>query len=166
MRAWVMLAVPLLAACGDESADDRAEQDSHDVALVEKANNTLPPLDQIEPEPISDADVERYDLLGAACNYAPGTSLGNRVFARESDAFVKIDGQVERFAADPGSRELPARSRSLYASKDYSLRLQIHGVGTPAGKLVSYDGDVEIRDPHGRIVYQGTGPALCGTEAP
>ena len=31
------------------------------------------------PEPILLPDIERYDLYGEVCSYAPGTSLGARV---------------------------------------------------------------------------------------
>lgn len=154
----------LLAACGGEemSAEERALQDERDVAMVEAANEVPPPLRHITPQPIMAPDIERYDLFGQACNYAPGTSLGTRVIAREADAFFKLDGQVVRLAADPGSRELPERTRTLYNGKTYSLRLSIDGEGepTPSG-AVNYEGTVSVRDAHGREVYEGTGLAQC-----
>ena len=112
MRGMVALgfAAGLLAACGEElTPEEQARQDERDIAMVERANEAMPPLQQVTPEPLLYPDLERHDLYGEACVYAPGTSLGTRVFAREADAFVKIDGEVERLAADPGSRELPMR---------------------------------------------------------
>src|SRR3989337_564613 len=114
-QVWAIAALLLLAGCGDElTPEELAQADARDVALVEAANKVEPPLKEITPEPILLPDIERFDLYGAACNYAPGTSLGTRVVAREADAFMKIDGEVVRLAADPGSRELPMRSRTLY----------------------------------------------------
>src|SRR5690606_35246425 len=117
---------------------------------------------------------ERFDMLGEACSYAPGTSLGARVIARQADAFMKIDGEIERFAADPGARELPAHTRSVYHSKNYSLRLDLHddsgsedskadGVSENdlSGGRGNYEGSVTLRDPHGRVVYEGVGLAQC-----
>lgn len=170
-----------LAACGDEvSPEEQAQADERDVALVEQANRAMPPLELVTPEPLLLPDIERYDLLGEACNYAPGTSLGARVIAREADAFMKIDGEIERFAADPGSRELPARTRSVYHSKNYSLRLELREDGPGRNEAVepgaegeddsvadpqetdgNYEGSVTLRDPHGRIVYEGAGLAQC-----
>ena len=154
-----------VAACGDEtSPEEQAQADARDVAMVEAANEAMPPLEEVTPAPILFPDIERYDLLGQACNYAPGTSLGTRVIAREADAFVKIDGEIVRLAADPGSRELPMHTRTLYSGKEYALRLQIveEDAGEPAPDgSTNYEGNVQLRDAYGRLVYEGTGLAQC-----
>ena len=162
MRGLAALAVLLaLAACGENlTPEEQALRDERDIAMVERANNSMPPLKEVTPEPLLYPDIERNDLLGAACNYAPGTSLGTRVIAREADAFMKVDGEVLRFAADPGARELPLRTRSLYNGREYSLRLQIAGGGEQAE--ADYTGQVTLRDSHGRVVYEGEGPVQCG----
>jgi len=161
----------LLFGCGNEvSTEERAAADERDVAMVEAANKAAPPVKQVTPEPILLPDIERYDLLGETCSYAPGTSLGARVIAREADAFIKIDGEIERFAADPGSRELPMHTRSVYNSKDYSLVLALRIDGADAetesgGEIDSerddFEGSVTLRDAHGRVVYEGVGLAQC-----
>ena len=164
----------MLAGCADEPApEDQTQANERDVALVEQANHAPPPLVPVTPEPILLPDIERYDMLGEVCSYAPGTSLGVRVIARQADAFMKIDGKVERFAADPGGRELPRHTRSLYNSKSYALRLTL--AGSAAGEPVEepgenarpgegdgdYEGSVTLRDSYGRVVYEGTGLAQC-----
>ena len=153
----------VLAACDrGPTPAEQAQADARDVAIVEAANNVTPPLKQVTPEPILLPDIERYDLYGEACNYAPGTSLGTRVVSREADAFVKVEGEVQRLAADPGSRELPMHTRTLYSGKKYSLRLAIDGEGTPDGDgTTNYEGSVTLRDSYGRVVYEGTGLAQC-----
>jgi hypothetical protein len=169
-----------LAGCGNElTPEEQAQADERDVALVEQANRALPPLVPVTPEPLLLPDIERYDLLGEACSYAPGTSLGARVIAREADAFMKIDGEIERFAADPGARELPAHTRSVYHSKNYSLRLELRedsgaeaapeadvageapSEAAPPSSEGDYEGSVTLRDAHGRVVYEGVGLAQC-----
>ncbi len=161
----------LLAGCGDEvSPEERSAADARDVAMVEAANKAAPPLQLVSPEPILLPDIERYDLLGEACNYAPGTSLGARVIAREADAFMKIDGEIERFAADPGSRELPMHTRSVYNSKNYSLVLALRtdstgaepdGDGENRSERIDLEGSITLRDAYGRVVYEGVGLAQC-----
>jgi hypothetical protein len=169
--------VLLLSGCGDDlSPEEQAQADERDVAMVEEANRAMPPLQPVTPEPILLPDIERYDLLGQACSYAPGTSLGARVIAREADAFMKIEGEIERFAADRGARELPSRTRSVYHSKNYSLRLDLREAAAEAGDETeadaavaagpspvadNYEGSITLRDAHGRIVYEGTGLAQC-----
>jgi hypothetical protein len=173
MRHVLVLAgaMVLLAGCGDEvSPEDRAAADERDVAMVEAANKAAPPVQLVTPEPILLPDIERYDLLGEACSYAPGTSLGARVISREADAFMKIDGEIERFAADTGSRELPMHTRSVYNSKDYSLVLALkeggaeaaaEGEGEPGSARDNLEGSVTLRDAFGRVVYEGAGLAQC-----
>lgn len=165
MRRVLIVAALLLAGCERElTPEERAIQDARDIALVEQANGSLPPLRQVTPEPILYPDIERHDLMGAACNYAPGTSFGTRVIAREADAFMKINGEVQRFAADPGARELPQRTRSLYSGRTYSLRLGLEGEGDPAdGDETNFSGRVTLYDANGRVVYEGEGLAQCSS---
>ncbi len=168
MRLFVILVVGLAtASCGDGISDaERADEDRAVVEWVRDANDTAPPLIEVVPEPILYPDIEANDLFGLACSYAPGTSMGARVIAREVDAYVKIDDNLLRFAADPGSRELPAGTRSLYNGREYSLRLEIDDeqaveeIGEGGGAL--YEGTVWLRDRWDRVIYQGTGTVNCG----
>jgi hypothetical protein len=172
----------LLAGCSEVSPEEQAAADERDVAMVHAANKAAPPVQLVTPEPILLPEIERYDLLGEACSYAPGTSLGARVIAREADAFMKIDGEIERFAADPGSRELPMHTRSVYNSKDYSLVLALKDDGADAAPEGESDaggeaggegerrrvpenleGSVTLRDAYGRVVYEGVGLAQCSS---
>lgn len=165
----------VLVGCGESlTPEEQAAADERDIAMVEEANDAMPPVRQVTPEPILLPDIERYDLLGEACSYAPGTSLGARVIAREADAFMKIDGEIERFAADPGARELPMHTRSVYNSKDFSLVLALEQGGAEGatgddddvpkpstdGRL-NFEGTVTLRDAYGRVVYEGVGLAQC-----
>jgi len=164
MRRIVAIAVlTLVAACGpDPTPEEQALADARDIAMVEAANEVMPPLKEVTPDPILYPDIERFDLFGEACNYAPGTSLATRVVARPSDAFLKIEGSVHRLAADPGSRALPQNTRTLYSGKEYALRLEINGAGeAAAGGATDYEGSVTLRDEFGRVIYEGTGLVRC-----
>ena len=166
MRTFAICALVAvtLSACGDDISD--AERDAQDSAIAEQvreANDRPPPMTDITPEPIGYPEMEANDLMGLACSYAPGTSMGVRVIARETDAYMKIDGEMIRFASDPGSRELPAKTRSLYNSREYSLRLEVDEATAPAeGEDAYYEGTVVLRDRWDRVVYQGTGATNCG----
>ena len=164
MRVVGAVLLLVLTACGQtQSPAEKAAEDAEGVAMVEEANNAEPPLETVTLEPLLYPDIERYDLFGMACAYAPGTSLGARVIARENDAFIKIGEEVVRLAADPGSRELPMRSRTLYNGKEYSLRLEIEGAPTDGdAENAQYEGSIFLRDRWGRVVFEGTGSAQCG----
>ncbi len=168
MRRYLVAALALAScACSAEADEsmDAAEQ-ARVVEAVRLANNAKPGIVEVVPEPILYPDIERWDLYGQACAYAPGTSLGARVIAREGDAFMKIDGELVRFASDAGSRQLPMRTRSLYNGRAFSLRLEI----TDNGEQVNlkngpgtYEGTIWLRDQWDRVVYQGSGTVSCAS---
>ena len=162
------LALPamLLLTTACEYEPSEAELESENAALadrVREANDAGPPPVDVVPETITYADMEVNDLLGLACSYAPGTSMGARVIARETDAYMKINGEMVRFAADPGSRELPAKTRTLYNGRQYSLRLAIEGaVAEGESEGTTYEGTMWLYDRWDRVAYTGTGTVNCG----
>jgi len=155
----------LLAGCGSEpTAQEEAADAARQIALVEKANATIPPPEPVQLQPISYADLERHDLLSApGCSVAPGTSLATRAIARPVDAYVKIDGEMLRLAVDPGASELPGGARTRYLGRTHELRLRLDGDGKPSGNgKVDYQGTAKLLDEHGRLVYEGSGLTQCG----
>jgi len=164
-QLWILpLALAASACGGDDTSNDEAE-DARVVQAVRQANAAPPGLIEVTPEPLLSPDIERWDLYGQSCAYAPGTSLGARVIAREGDAFMKIDGNLVRFASDSGSRELPMRTRSVYNGREFSLRLEIEDDDGNGASLKSgpgmYDGTIWLRDQWDRVVYQGSGTVSC-----
>lgn len=169
MRILASFLVLACAACGSDVLPDEQDLlDEQAVAMVEQANAVEPPLEAVVPEPILYPDIETHDIYGASCAYAPGTSLGARVIARQADAYIKLDGEIIRFAADPGARELAYGTRSLYNGREYSLRLQIDGEGKVSGpdgeasEVLEYEGTISLRDRWDRVIYTGTGSVQCG----
>ncbi|RIV80964.1 hypothetical protein D2V17_18930 [Aurantiacibacter xanthus] len=167
MRGALLISLGLaLASCGqDPDPAEQAAEDKKIVEMVRAANDAPPPIEEVIPQAILYPDIEKADLYGASCAYAPGTSMGARVIAREADAYMKIDGDMVRFAADPGARELAGRTRSLYNGRRFSLRLQIDGEGQEdpnASESTIYQGTIWLRDRWDRNVYTGSGTVSCG----
>ncbi|OYX66534.1 MAG: hypothetical protein B7Y88_01430 [Sphingomonadales bacterium 32-64-17] len=155
-----------LAGCSQEpDPAEKAAEDKKIVEMVRAANDAPPPIEEVIPQAILYPDIEKEDLFGASCAYAPGTSMGARVIAREADAYMKIDDEMVRFAVDPGARQLANRTGSLYNGRQYSLRLQIEGDGSPdpnASESTLYQGTIWLRDRWDRNVYTGSGTVSCG----
>ncbi len=155
-----------LSGCAQEPDPDANSNDARrDVAMVEEANRVLSPLREVTPEPIVFADIEQHEMFGLGCAYAPGVSGTPRVIARAQDAFVKLEGEVLRFAADPGAQALPADTRGHYVGREYSLELTAKGEGEPASdamETTNYSGSVRLLDRWDREVYSGTGQVQCG----
>lgn len=167
MRAALLMVLGLaLVGCSQEpDPAEKAAEDKKVVEMVRAVNSAPPPIEEVIPDAILYPDIEKEDLFGKSCAYAPGTSMGARVIARETDAYMKIDGKMERFAADPGARELESQTRSLYNGRSYSLRLEIEGEGTDdpnASESTQYQGTIWLRDRWDRNVYVGSGTVSCG----
>ncbi len=148
-----LLALLALAACGEAPVPDGPTQsDQQAVTMVEDANAVIPPMVALVPEAIASADIKTHDMTGPSCNYHMATTEGPLIIARPGDAFVKLDGEVIRLAADPGSRALPSDTRTSYNGREFSLRLE------NAGPLNT----ISLRDRWDREIYSGTGPVRCG----
>lgn len=161
MRALFGIAILACAACSDDPPDDEVREEQA-IAAVKAANDIEPPFEQITPQPLLQSEIERHDIFGTSCAYAPGTNLGTRVIARQADAFMKVDDEVLRFAADPGSRELAQGTRSLYNGREFSLRLELEGGEAQLeGEAAELEGTVHLLDRWGREIYGGTGPVRC-----
>lgn len=162
MRLATLFAISLLlTACGEALSEE--EQRAANAAAADEvraANDAAPPVEEIVPEPIEAAEIEANDLLGAACSFAPGTSGAVRLIAREADAVIKLGGDLVRFAADPGSRQLPANTRTLYNGTQYALRIDIDEEAAGEGL---YQGTLWLYDRWDRVVYTGTGAVRCST---
>ncbi|WAT18316.1 hypothetical protein OZN62_01695 [Aurantiacibacter sp. MUD11] len=163
----VICAALALTACERElTPEEQAAENERIAERVREANSVEPPLVEVVPDAILYPDLEANDLFGLSCAYAPGTSMGARVIAREVDAYMKINGEMMRFAADPGARELPAKTWSLYNAREYSLRLNIEdkasGEQVGDGGAINYEGTIWLRDRWDRVVYQGSGTVNCG----
>lgn len=160
VRAIAAFTLPLaLIACADEvSPEDQARMDEAAVAMVESANAMEPPLKEIAPDILTEADMTEYAIEGARCIFMPGTNSGPRLVTRSLDAFIKIDGDVQRLAADAGSLELAEGTRTIYNGIAYVVRLEI----------ADGEGRIAIRDAYDRLVYSGDGPVTCeaGERAP
>ena len=151
-----------LVGCDDGLSPQEQEQaDAEAVAMVEAANAIEPPLVELVPQPLLEADMEATEMGGERCEYAPGTNLGVLVVARQVDAFIKVDDEVVRFAADPGARQLPFETRTIYNGREHSLRLDLENAEKDSAEATSYEGTVTLRDRWDRVVYTGTGPVNC-----
>lgn len=156
------IAVLALSACDkDISPEEQERRDVQDIAMVEKANKAPPPMQEVTPDPILQGDRERYAIQPGGCSFSPGFSLSERVIALPVVAYVKIDNEMQRFAADVGSAELLAGARVQYFGKAYSLQLSVTQDKVEDGQPVEQEGSITLRDAQGRVVYSGTGTVHC-----
>ena len=165
MRAWPLLFPVLLAACGSGMSEaERKARDEADVAYVEGLQAKNPPPKPILPQAIRYPDIEQYKLFGANCAFAPGDSIGAIVVAMDDTAWMKLDDDMVRLAADKGGEKLPMGTWRHYDGKEYSLELVIERAAatSPATETVNYPGTLAVRDSYGQLVYSAKGTVQCG----
>lgn len=166
MRIAILLLAPSLglAACNDEPSKEQQEiRDQADVAAVE-ALQKAPPK-PIDPDPIRYPDIEKNKLYGASCAFAPeGGGLGAIALAMADAGYMKIDGAIQRFAPDPGSKEQPLGTRAKYDGRSYSFTLALGaGEGRQSGYETSdFSATLTVRNSGDEVVYQSEGIAQCG----
>ena len=160
MRFAVPFAVLALTACSSEPGEQERQ-----AAVAEVEANQTPSPETLVLEPITYPDIEENNLFGAGCSFAPdGGGVGAVAIAMAEDGYLKRNGEVLKFAADSGSRELPYLARREYDGTAYSFTLDIDDAsGAPSGMESSdYSGSLTVRDAYEAVVYEATGIVQCG----
>ena len=162
MRTHLAYAAALaLVACSPDkdslaqkAADDRA------VAQVEAIQKQKPPSRAIEPRPILFAEIQKYNLFGPGCAFAPQGSIGAVLLTRSKAGFMKLSDGMTRFAADAGSARLPFDTRSHYVGKAMSLSLTRSD--TSGDDDLRWHARLIVTDSFDQPVYQADGLVQCG----
>lgn len=139
------------------------QQEQSDAGMTAGEDSAPQPLDLA---PVTFADIERENLFGAGCSFAPaGGGIGALAIAQNDAGYLKINDRVERFEADMNSAELPLGARQRYAGSAYSFKLQIEQVaGEKSGyETVNYPGRLIVRSEAGEVVFESGGVVQCGS---
>jgi hypothetical protein len=154
-----------LGACARQpTPEEIAAQERRDIAQVEAVQKQKPPPQMIAPEPILFPDIEENDLFGAGCAFAPGDSMGAVMLTRDKVAWMKVGGDLVRFASDPGSAKMPLGTWSRYSGKEMALALtRSTDEGEPDGEETTrWRGRLTVTDPFDQVIYDQAGLVQCG----
>ena len=156
----ITAAVLLLAACTPQkSAAEKRAQEDRAIAQVKAAQSVKPPPAPITPQPILFADIQKHDLFGAGCAFAPGNSMGAVLLTRAKIAYLLLGGHPVGFASDPGSAKLPLDTVSRYVGKEMALSLT--RAADVAADATRWTGHLVVTDPFDRVVYEADGQVQC-----
>ena len=151
----------MLAACSPQkSAAEKRAEDDRAIAQVNAAQEIKPPPKPIDPQPILFGEIQKFNLFGAGCAFAPGDSMGAVLLTRDKVAYVLLNGRPVRFASDPGSTKLPLGTFSRYVGKVMALSLTRPDV--EAGEATRWPAHLVVTDPYDQVVYQADGQVQCG----
>lgn len=170
LHSGVLLAgVALLAGCGrHEEPQHKAADDAHDIALVERMNQT--PFKPIRPEPFTADDLARYDLARNGCAFRPGDKADEAPLfvAQEDRGYLKINGVVQPLSVKGGSAELPSGAHSTYMGLDNWIELvaQAGDEGQGPGGKAAWPSRLVIHDASQRVAFNAPGQVSCAAAKP
>ena len=155
----VLLAVTLMACSNEPNEQERA------AAVAEVEANRVPPPEELQLEPIRYREIEKNELYGTGCSFAPdgGGMSAVALAMAETGHFLRGDKLIT-LAADKGSPELPYLARRKYDGAAYSMTLDLdEAEGEQSGEETSdYPATLTIRDASEQVVYRKSGIAQCG----
>ena len=160
MRCAIPVVLLVLGGCSSEPTE--AERQA---AVAEVKAHQVAPAEMFSPRAILYPDIEKYDLYGAGCSFAPeGGGLGAIVLAQADRGYMKREDEILRFAADKGSEELPYLAWRKYDGSDYSFTLDLdRDSGRQSGEETSdFKAKFTVRDGRDRVLYEADGIAQCG----
>jgi len=160
MRVSIILLALTLVACSNEpNEQERA------AAVAEVEGNRIPPPEELQLEPIRYREIEKNELYGTGCSFAPdgGGMSAVALAMAETGHFLRGDKLIT-LAADKGSPELPYLARRKYDGAAYSMTLDLdEAEGEQSGEETSdYPATLTIRDASEQVVYRKSGIAQCG----
>tara|TARA_B100001167_G_C16735899_1_gene288454 strand:- start:58 stop:543 length:486 start_codon:yes stop_codon:yes gene_type:complete len=155
----VLLALTLVACSNEPNEQERA------AAVAEVEANRIPPPEELQLEPIRYREIEKNELYGTGCSFAPdgGGMSAVALAMAETGHFLRGDKLIT-LAADKGSPELPYLARRKYDGAAYSMTLDLdEAEGEQSGEETSdYPATLTIRDASEQVVYRKSGIAQCG----
>ena len=155
----VLLALTLMACSNEPNEEERA------AAVAEVEANRIPPPEELQLEPIRYREIEKNELYGTGCSFAPdgGDMSAVALAMAETGHFLRGDKLIT-LAADKGSPELPYLARRKYDGAAYSMTLDLdEAEGEQSGEETSdYPATLTIRDASEQVVYRKSGIAQCG----
>lgn len=168
MRLLPIAALVALTACqSEEPKEQTAQEHARDVAKIEKAQDTHPPVQPLKPEAIEFADIDANGLAGAGCSFLVGNGdeAANMFLSDDQRGAFKRDGKMVILAPDTGSPELPYLSRQRYTGRDMWVHIeQGPGEGEVYGEEAMRwpDSALTAYDRWDRVIYRARGTLECG----
>lgn len=135
------------------------------MAVVPAHAGSLPRLQPVVPQPITNAEMEANDLCGVGCSFLPGKiERGLIALADDMRGVVKLGGHLVRLRPDARSPEMPYAARSRYVGNEYVLSFaKTARRPTSVGEeSEDWPATMTLKDRYGRTVFFLRGTLNCG----
>lgn len=152
-------ALAILAGCAKETPAEQAADNARDVAMVERMSRE--PFKPIVPIPITGLDVTRYGLDKPGCSFAKGGSREPIFIAGRSEGYMRVAGDLKRFAVRAESADLPGGARTTYVGLSSWVDLvRLPDAGTNADGEV-WPARLIVHDSQERVAFMADGTVRC-----
>ncbi len=141
-------ALALLAGCDDAKPESKLSNREAS-AIVKQVNDASVP---IQPQPILEPEIARLRYRSPGCVFSPGIGgHGAMALAMTEAGYIKVDGELVRFAADGGSALLPHGIRARYFGTSHWFRLTFTDKDGGAHLTVGDHVDNIVFDAEGKV---------------
>lgn len=156
--ALAALAGALLAGCA-KSPTQKAAEDARDAAVVERMSRE--PFKPIIPRAISPIDITRYGLDRPGCAFRKHGEQDPLFVADSDEGFMRIGGDLKRYAAKTESAQLPENARTTYVGLSSWVDLvRLPDAGT-GGDQRHWPARILIHDAQERVAFMADGMVTC-----
>jgi hypothetical protein len=149
----------LLSACGQEDSVQEAAEDAHDIAMVERMSKE--PFKPIIPRPITEIDVARYGLDRPGCTFRKPGEKDPIFIANPDEGFMRIAGDLKRYAAKKESTQLPGNARSTYVGLASWVDLVSLPDKAGGSDTMHWPAKLVLHDAQERVAFMSEGEVTC-----
>ena len=155
----VLVFLALLGGCLKEDPTKKAAEDAEDVAMVKRMSRE--PFKPIIPDPITQADVVRYGLDRPGCSFRKAGTGAMLFFGDDTDGFLRIGEELNRFAAKTESADFPGGGRSTYVGLSSWLDLVRLPDERTDGDALAWPARMILHDAQERVAFMADGTVTC-----
>jgi len=152
-------ALASLSACGREDPARKDAEDAHDVAMVERMSKE--PFKPIVPKMITSVDVERYGLDKPGCRFRKQGDADPIFIGNAEEGFMRIDGDLKRYAAKLESAQLPGNARTTYVGLSTWVDLVSLPDRDGGSDHTHWPARLVLHDSQERVAFLADGEVAC-----
>jgi len=151
----------LLAGCGQNNPAEEKAEAAHDVAMVERLNKAT--FQPIIPVPITAQDIASYGLDKPGCSFRKTGQADPLFIAGKDEGFLRVEGELKRYAAKSQSAGLPGGARTTYVGLAGWIDLvRQPDAGTGADDM-RWPARIILHDAQERVAFMSDGVMICHT---
>lgn len=160
-----LAALVFLSGCGQKDSARKEAEDEHDIAMVQRMSKE--PFKPIAPKPITTIDVERYGLDKPGCRFRKQGEADPIFIGNAEEGFMRIDGDLKRYAAKLESAQLPGNARTTYVGLSTWVDLVSLPDRDGGSDHTHWPARLVLHDSQERVAFLADGEVTCtGTAEP